>query len=77
MLSIQRKTTIQNTFAPKPLGPFRKRKAEKKKKKLKKAALNLTEQLSKEKTLGIKKRTNNTGTEKTTTLEAEESEEIS
>lgn len=63
MLSIQRKTTIQNTFAPKPIGPFRKRKAERKKK-LKKAALNLTEQLSKEKMLGIKKRTKQYGNRK-------------
>lgn len=68
MPSIQRMTTIQNTFAPKPLGPRgkkeRRTKNKTKKKALKTAALNPTEQLSKGKTAGIKKRTNNTRTER-------------
>lgn len=44
---------------------------------LKTAALNPTEQLSKGKTAGIKKRTNNTRTERKKTLEAQESEGVS
>lgn len=57
----------------------KKRKEDKKTKKqtLKTAALNPTEQLSKGKTAGIKKRTNNTRKERKKTLEAQESEEVS